>query len=82
LTWVVLGLESLRRRDRQRPRSHPQHEARDKLQAKIVALDGEEAHRALALQRWETEALAIGEELTESGEVIKAKIVGANAAAL
>jgi ribosomal protein S1 len=55
----------------------------DKLQAKIVALDGEEGHIELSLSEAGKQKLwQLAKELTESGEVIKAKIVGANAGGL
>jgi small subunit ribosomal protein S1 len=55
----------------------------DKLQAKIVMLDGEEGHIELSLSEAGKQKLwQIAKELTESGEVIKAKIVGANAGGL
>jgi ribosomal protein S1 len=55
----------------------------DKMQAKIVALDGEEGHIELSLSEAGKQKLwQQAKELTESGEVIKAKIVGANAGGL
>ena len=55
----------------------------DKLQAKIVALDGEEGHIELSLSEAGKQKLwQQAKELAESGEVIKAKIVGANAGGL
>jgi small subunit ribosomal protein S1 len=55
----------------------------DSLQAKIVALDGEEGHIELSLSEAGKQKLwQLAKELTESGEVIKAKIVGANAGGL
>ncbi len=55
----------------------------DSLQAKIVALDGEEGKIELSLSEAGKQKLwQLAKELTESGEVIKAKIVGANAGGL
>ena len=55
----------------------------DSMQAKIVALDGEEGHIELSLSEAGKQKLwQLAKELTESGEVIKAKIVGANAGGL
>src|SRR5579871_3148547 len=51
----------------------------DTLQAKIVALDGEEGHIELSLSEAGKQKLwALAKEYAESGEVIKAKIVAAN----
>ena len=55
----------------------------ESMQAKIVALDGEEGLIELSLSEAGKQKLwAIAKELVESGEVIKAKIVGANAGGL
>jgi small subunit ribosomal protein S1 len=55
----------------------------EKMQAKIVALDGEEGHIELSLSEAGKQKLwQQAKELTESGEVVKAKIVGANAGGL
>ncbi len=55
----------------------------EKIQAKIVALDGEEGLIELSLAEAGKQKLwAQVKELTESGEVIKAKIVAANAGGL
>jgi small subunit ribosomal protein S1 len=55
----------------------------DALQAKIVMLDGEEGHIELSLSEAGKQKLwQLAKELTESGEVIKAKIVAANAGGL
>ncbi len=55
----------------------------DVMQAKIVALDGEEGLVELSLSEAGKQKLwALAKELTESGEVIKAKVVGANAGGL
>ena len=55
----------------------------DMMQAKIVALDGEEGLIELSLSEAGKQKLwAIAKELTESGEVTKAKVVGANAGGL
>jgi small subunit ribosomal protein S1 len=55
----------------------------DSLQAKIVALDGEEGDIELSLSEAGKQKLwALAKELSESGEVIKAKIVAANAGGL
>ena len=55
----------------------------DSLQAKIVALDGEEGHIELSLSEAGKQKLwQLAKELAESGEVIKAKIVAANAGGL
>jgi small subunit ribosomal protein S1 len=55
----------------------------DKLQAKIVALDGEEGHIELSLSEAGKQKLwQQAKELAEAGEVVKAKIVGANAGGL
>jgi len=55
----------------------------DKLQAKIVALDGEEGMIELSLSEAGKQKLwQLAKELSESGEVIKAKIAGANAGGL
>ena len=55
----------------------------DSLQAKIVALDGEEGAIELSLSEAGKQKLwVLAKELSESGEVIKAKIVAANAGGL
>ena len=55
----------------------------DKLQAKIVALDGEEGHIELSLSEAGKQKLwQQAKELAEAGEVTKAKIMGANAGGL
>jgi len=55
----------------------------DKLQAKIVALDGEEGLIELSLSEAGRQKLwQLAKELAESGEVIKAKIAAANAGGL
>lgn len=55
----------------------------DKLQAKIVVLDGEEGQIELSLSEAGKQKLwQQAKELAESGEVTKAKIVGANAGGL
>jgi len=55
----------------------------DKLQAKIVALDGEEGNIELSLSEAGKQKLwQLAKELAESGEVIKAKIAAANAGGL
>jgi ribosomal protein S1 len=55
----------------------------DSLQAKIVMLDGEEGHIELSLSEAGKQKLwQLAKDLAESGEVIKAKIVAANAGGL
>jgi len=55
----------------------------DKLAAKIVALDGEEGHIELSLSEAGKQKLwQQAKELAEAGEVVKAKIAGANAGGL
>src|SRR6266481_9421584 len=55
----------------------------EKLQAKIVTLDGEEGFIELSLSEAGKQKLwQIAKELLEAGEVTKAKIVGANAGGL
>lgn len=55
----------------------------DSLQAKIVTLDGEEGFIELSLSEAGKQKLwALAKDLAESGEVIKAKIVAANAGGL
>ncbi|MGH7249870.1 MAG: S1 RNA-binding domain-containing protein, partial [Minisyncoccia bacterium] len=55
----------------------------DKLQAKIIALDGEEGLIELSLSEAGKQKLwQQAKELAEAGEVIKAKIAGANAGGL
>ena len=55
----------------------------DKLHAKIVALDGEEGHIELSLSEAGKQKLwQQAKELAEAGEVVKAKIIAANAGGL
>jgi small subunit ribosomal protein S1 len=55
----------------------------DKLHAKITALDGEEGHIELSLTEAGRQKIwQQAKELVESGEVVKAKIVGANVGGL
>lgn len=55
----------------------------DKLHAKIVALDGEEGHIELSLSEAGKQKIwQQAKELAEAGEVVKAKVVGANAGGL
>src|SRR5271154_3017214 len=55
----------------------------DKLQAKIVTLDGEEGDIELSLSEAGKQKLwQQAKELAEAGEVVKAKIIGANAGGL
>jgi small subunit ribosomal protein S1 len=55
----------------------------DKLHAKIIALDGEEGNIELSLSEAGKQKLwQQAKELAETGEVVKAKIVGANAGGL
>jgi len=55
----------------------------DKINAKIVALDGEEGHIELSLAEAGKQKLwQQAKELAEAGEVVKAKIIGANAGGL
>jgi small subunit ribosomal protein S1 len=55
----------------------------DSLQAKIVAVDGEEGFIELSLSEAGKQKLwALAKDFAESGEVIKAKVVGANAGGL
>jgi small subunit ribosomal protein S1 len=55
----------------------------DKVNAKIVALDGEDGHIELSLSEAGKQKLwQQAKELAETGEVVKAKIIGANAGGL
>ncbi len=55
----------------------------DKLAAKIVALDGEEGHIELSLSEASKQKLwQQAKEFAEAGEVVKAKVVAANAGGL
>ncbi len=55
----------------------------DKLHAKIVTLDGEEGHIELSLSEAGKQKIwQQAKELAEAGEVVKAKVVGANAGGL
>jgi len=77
-TGIVYGAEIVNAREAVR-----NLKVGDKLQAKIVALDGEEGHIELSLSEAGKQKLwQLAKELSESGEVIKAKIVGANAGGL
>ncbi len=77
-TGIVYGAEVVNAREALR-----NLKPSDKLQAKIVALDGEEGLIELSLSEAGKQKLwQQAKELTESGEVIKAKIVGANAGGL
>ena len=77
-TGIVFGVEIANAREALRTLKPG-----DSLQAKIVALDGEEGDIELSLSEAGKQKLwALAKELSESGEVIKAKIVAANAGGL
>lgn len=77
-TGIVFGVEIANARETLRTLKPG-----DSLQAKIVALDGEEGDIELSLSEAGKQKLwQLAKELAESGEVIKAKIAGANAGGL
>lgn len=77
-TGIVFGVETTNAREILRNLN-----VGDKLHAKIVALDGEEGSIELSLSEAGKQKLwQQAKELAEAGEVVKAKIVGANAGGL
>ena len=77
-TGIVYGIEMTNAREAVR-----NLKPGDKLSAKIVALDGEEGHIELSLsEAGRQKQWAQAKELAEAGEVVKAKIAGANAGGL
>jgi len=77
-TGIVYGIEMMNARETIRDLKPG-----DKVSAKIIALDGEEGHIELSLSEAGKQKLwQQAKELAESGEVIKAKIVSANAGGL
>lgn len=77
-TGIVYGVEVANAREAIRKMN-----LGDKVQAKIVMLDGEEGHIELSLSEAGKQKLwQLAKEYAESGEVIKAKIVAANAGGL
>ncbi len=77
-TGIVYGVEMQNAKEALR-----KLEPGEKLQAKIVALDGEEGHIELSLSEAGKQKLwQQAKELAETGEVVKAKIVAANAGGL
>lgn len=77
-TGIVYGMEMVNAKEAVR-----NLKSGDKLQAKIVALDGEEGHIELSLSEAGKQKLwQQAKELAEAGEVVKAKIVAANAGGL
>ena len=77
-TGIVYGAEMLNAKEAVRNLNPG-----DKLNAKIVALDGENGHIELSLSEAGRQKLfQQAKELAEAGEVVKAKVVGANAGGL
>jgi small subunit ribosomal protein S1 len=77
-TGIVYGVEFQNAREALRDLK-----AGDKLNAKIVALDGEEGNIELSVSEAGKQKLwQQAKDLAEAGEVVKAKIVGANAGGL
>lgn len=77
-TGIVFGMEMVNAREAIRALS-----VGDKVSAKIIALDGEEGHIELSLaEAGKQKVWQQAKELAESGEVVKAKIVSANAGGL
>ncbi|HVN26578.1 MAG TPA: S1 RNA-binding domain-containing protein [Candidatus Paceibacterota bacterium] len=77
-TGIVYGIEVMNAKEALRNLNPG-----DKLQAKIIALDGEEGQIELSLSEAGKQKLwQQAKELAESGEVTKAKVIGANAGGL
>lgn len=77
-TGIVFGAESVNAKEALRTMKPG-----DKMQAKIILLDGEEGHIELSLSEAGKQKLwQQAKELAEAGEVVKAKIAGANAGGL
>ena len=77
-TGIVFGIEMVNAKEAVR-----NLKPGDKLQAKIISLDGEDGHIELSLSEAGKQKLwQQAKELAEAGEVVKAKIVGANAGGL
>ncbi len=77
-TGIVFGMEMVNAKEAIRGLA-----ADDKVSAKIIALDGEEGHIELSLTEAGRQKLwQQAKELAESGEVVKAKIMSANAGGL
>ncbi len=77
-TGIVYGAEMMNAKEAIR-KLNPH----DKLNAKIVTLDGEAGHIELSLSEAGRQKLfQQAKELSESGEVVKAKVAGANAGGL
>lgn len=77
-TGIVFGVEMVNAKEAIRALA-----VGDKVSAKIIALDGEEGHIELSLTEAGRQKLwQQAKELAESGEVVKAKIVSANAGGL
>jgi small subunit ribosomal protein S1 len=77
-TGIVFGIEMVNAKETLRNLN-----IGDKLNAKIVALDGEEGHVELSLSEAGKQKLwQQAKELAEAGEVVKAKVAAANAGGL